>query len=74
MGEVPVSIGIVMDTHTNGCSKRLNLEVEAWKSVKKYWYMQSSQLGKKFNSKFLQSIFASLKVFWRQKFSCLFLV
>ena len=37
------------------------------------WQMQHSQLGKKFNSKFLPLIFAGLKAFWRQKFSCLIL-
>ena len=35
---------------------------------------QSSQLGKKFDSKFLPSTFASSKAFRRQKFSCLFLL
>ena len=35
---------------------------------------QPSQLGKKFDSKFLPSIFASLKAFRWQKFSCLFLL
>ena len=34
---------------------------------------QPSQLGKKFDSKFLSSIFASSKAFRRQEFSCLFL-
>ena len=36
--------------------------------------LQPSQLGKKFDSKFLSSIFASSKAFRRQKFSCLFLL
>ena len=38
------------------------------------WYMQPSQLGKKSDSKFLPSIFASSKAFRWPKFSCLFLL
>ena len=60
------------------CVKKLgsNLKLCKKKDSRKflYWWVQPSLLGKKFDSKFLPSIFASSKAFRRQKFSCLFLL
>ena len=66
------------DSDWNKIESEKNIQIKKYCKkfvrTKKRSHVQSSLLGKMFDSKFLPSIFASSKAFQRQIFSCLFLL